>query len=182
MSSTLNRRDLFKSFGALAFGSAALQLTAGEPGAPVFFSKPDFALLDTLTELIVPTDEHSPGAHAAGVAAYIDDFVARSIEPSDKTSWTKGLAAVNSLSQELNGVPFMQASKQQQIAVLRRMSQREESEKEGQDDPPSDAEKFWGQLKETTAFGYYTSSIGIHQDINYKGNVILEQFVGYDAT
>jgi hypothetical protein len=28
-------------------------------------------------------------------------------------------------------------------------------------------------------FAYYTTSIGIHQEINYKGNVLLDKFVGY---
>lgn len=44
------------------------------------------------------------------------------------------------------------------------------------------AEKFFTQLKQTTAAAYYSSKIGIHQDINYLGNVYLKQFVGYDAT
>jgi hypothetical protein len=43
-------------------------------------------------------------------------------------------------------------------------------------------QKFWGQLKQSTAFAYYSSKIGIHQDMNYKGNVYLKEFVGYDAT
>lgn len=171
----LNRRDLFKTFTALAFAPAALQLTAGEPNAPLFFSKPDFALLDALTEMIIPADDHSPGAQAAGVAPYIDGFVARSIDPDEKKSWTKGLALLNSLSMEMNQAPFSSAKPEQQVAVLKSMAKNEK-------DPTTDAEKFWGQLKQTTAFAYYTSSIGIHQEINYKGNVILEQFVGYDAT
>jgi len=36
-----------------------------------------------------------------------------------------------------------------------------------------------GQLKQTTAFAYYSSSIGIHKEMEYKGNVFLNQFVGY---
>jgi Gluconate 2-dehydrogenase subunit 3 len=175
MNTDLNRRDLFKSLGAVALGSATLQLTAGEPNAPLFFGKPDFQLLDTLTEIIIPTDSHSPGARAAGVATYIDSFVARSIDPEEKTSWTKGLALVNSLSQQMNQTSFNDAKPDQQVKVLKSIAVNEEH-------PATDAEKFWGQLKETTAFVYYTSSIGIHEDMNYKGNVPLEQFVGFDAT
>lgn len=179
MSTGLNRRDLFRTFGAAigsaALGSVALQLTAGEPNAPLFFSQPDFALLDTLTEMIIPADDHSPGAHAAGVAAYIDKSVAESIDPDDKKEWTKGLALVNALSLKMNQSPFSAANREQQVAVLKSMCANE-------DHPTTEAERFWGQLKETTAFAYYTTSIGIHQDINYKGNVILEHFVGYEAT
>lgn len=169
------RRDLLKSLGLLATGPAVLQLAAAEPGAPKFFSKPDFEMLDQLTEIIIPADDHSPGAHAAGVAAYIDEFVARSFLPEEKTEWTKGLAATNSLCQELHHKPWAQASDKQRADVLKHMSRAE-------DHPKSDAEKFWGQLKQTTAWAYYTSKVGIHDDIDYKGNVILEQFAGYEVT
>ena len=166
MDNALNRRDLMRAMTAVAF--TTLQLPAAEPNAPLFFTKDEFALLDTLTEILIPTDEHSPGAHAAGVAAYIDRTVAEAFLPEDKSSWRKGLAAVNGLSQSLHAKPFLRTSAKQQAKLLERM----ESEKQ----------PFFGQLKETTVFAYYTSSIGIHQETNYKGNVILEQFVGYDAT
>lgn len=43
-----------------------------EGKAPLFFTKQEFALVDELTELIIPADDHSPGARAAQVAGYID--------------------------------------------------------------------------------------------------------------
>ncbi len=98
MSSELNRRDLLKLLSAATF-SAPLALAAPQPGAPLFFTKDEFLLLDTLTELVIPADDHSPGAHGAGVAAYIDKNVAEAFMPEDKTSWQKGLASVNQLAQ-----------------------------------------------------------------------------------
>ncbi|HEX4750974.1 MAG TPA: gluconate 2-dehydrogenase subunit 3 family protein [Bryobacteraceae bacterium] len=169
----LNRRDLFKVLGITAF--ATLQLPAAEPGAPLFFSKDEFVLLDTLTELIIPADDHSPGAHDAGVATFIDRSVAEAYLPEDKTSWRKGLAAINELSQSMNGGPFVKSSKAQQVDLLKTIAGAEK-------EPQTDPEKFFTQLKETTAFAYYSSSIGIHQDMEYKGNVILDKFVGYEAT
>lgn len=170
MPDTVTRRDLFRGAALLAF--TTLQLPAAEAGAPLFFTKDEFALLDALTELIVPADDHSPGAHEAAVAPYIDKTVAEAFDPDEKSSWRKGLACVNDLSQKSNGKPFLQASKKQQIAVLTEMSKNEFQAK-------TDPEKFFGQLKETTAATYYSTSIGIHQEMNYKGNVVLEQFVGY---
>lgn len=172
MEAALHRRDLLKILGA-AF--ATLQLPAAEPGAPLFFTNDEFALLDTLTEMIIPADDHSPGAHAAGVATLIDRTVAEAYLPEDKTSWRKGLAAINDLSQNMNGGPFLKASKAQQIDLLKTIAAAER-------EPKSEAEKFFTQAKETTAFAYYTSSIGIHEEMNYKGNVILDKFVGYEAT
>lgn len=173
MEPVLNRRDLFKVLTAAAF--TTLQLPAAEPGAPLFFTKDEFALLDALTDLIIPTDDHSPGAHDAGVAPLIDRTVAEAFRAEDKDSWRKGLAAMNELSQSTCQCLFLQANKEQQTGMLSKLAAKEKH-------PETEAEKFFTQLKETTAFGYYSSSIGIHQEINYKGNVLLEQFVGYDAT
>jgi gluconate 2-dehydrogenase gamma chain len=167
----LNRRDLLKALTATA---VALQLPAAEPNAPLFFTKDEFALLDALTEMIVPADDHSPGAHEAGVAAYIDRTVAEAFASEEKTSWRKGLATINELSTSLNGKPFLQATKQQQVALLTKIAAAEK-------DPKTEGERFFTQLKQTTAFTYYSSKIGIHEEMNYKGNVLLTQFVGYDA-
>ncbi len=148
----MQRRDLLK----LLIGTAALQLTAAEPGAPLYFSKAEFAALDELTEMIIPADDHSPGAREAQAAAYIDKTVAEAFLPEDKTSWRKGLA------------PFVPLSKAQRLTLLTELAAK--------DDP------FFGQLKESTAYAYYTSKVGIHQDIQYLGNVIQIEFAGYDAT
>lgn len=173
METALNRRDLIKLFSAAAF--TTLQLPAAEPGAPLFFSKDEFALLDTLTELIIPADDHSPGAHEAGVAVIIDRTVAEAFLPEDKTSWRHGLASINDLSQKMNSATFLKCSKEQQTNLLKTISAPE-------DTPKTEPEKFFTQLKQTTAFAYYSSSIGIHQDMEYKGNCILDKFVGYEAT
>lgn len=186
MSSDFSRRDLLKLLSAGAL-SAPLALSAPEPGAPLFFTKDEFLLLDTLTELVVPADDHSPGAHGAGIAAYIDKSVAEAFMPEDKTSWQKGLASVNQLSQSMYDKPFMQVTKEQQVAILQKMStsedakQADKAQAEGDSGKRGEArpEQFFGQLKNTTAAVYYSSYIGIHKEIEYKGNVILEQFVGY---
>ncbi len=169
----LHRRDLLKALSAAAF--TTLQLPAADPNAPLFFTPKEFATLDALTELIIPADDHSPGAHEAGVAAYIDRTVAEAFLPENKTSWRKGLAVIDQEASAMYHRPFMEAGKDQQTKLLHKLAKAEH-------DPKSDAEKFFTQLKETTAFAYYSSSIGIHQDMDYKGNVLLDKFVGYDAT
>jgi hypothetical protein len=168
MPGAINRRELVQLFAGAAL---ALQLPAADPSAPLFFTKEEFALLDQLTELIIPTDDRSPGAKAAGVAAYIDRSTAEAVDPADRTSWRNGLKAVDKLSTQLHGESFLTASLEQQIATITKMSANEKK-------PITLEEKFFTQLKQSTAFAYYTSRIGIHQDINYKGNVILQEFVG----
>jgi hypothetical protein len=174
MDSHLHRRELLKVLGAAAF-AAPLQLAAADPGAPLFFTKDEFALLDHLTELLVPTDDHSPGAHQAGVAAYIDRFVAEAFLPEEKASWRNGLASIDALSRSTSEQSFLKTSRHQQIALLTRLAANENNAKTA-------SEKFFTQLKQTTAFAYYTSKIGIHSEMGYLGNVLLDKFVGYEVT
>ena len=37
------------------------------------------------------------------------------------------------------------------------------------------------ELKDWTARGYYTSSIGIHDEMEYKGNTMQDEFAGIDV-
>jgi gluconate 2-dehydrogenase subunit 3-like protein len=144
-------------------GAAVLQLTAAQPGAPLYFSKEEFAALDELTEMIIPADDHSPGAHEAGVASFIDKTVAEAFLPEEKESWRKGLA------------PFLPLNTAQRLDLLSTLAAKEHN-------PQTDAARFFGQLKGSTAYAYYTSSVGIHQDIQYIGNVVQEQFSGYEVS
>jgi gluconate 2-dehydrogenase gamma chain len=170
----LSRRELIQLTAAAAVaGATASSVLASEP-APKFFSKDEFAMVDELSELIIPADEHSPGARAAQVAAYIDGRLAESFEEEPKRRWHEGLARINSLSQEIHGEPFMQVTLEQREALLTRIAKHEEK-------PETPEEHFFRELKARTARAYYTSKIGIHQEMEYKGNVLLQEFVGYEV-
>src|SRR5947207_16005000 len=107
----LTRRELIK-LGATA--AIATSLMGLEPGlllaaqgkAPLFFTKEEFALVDELTEMIIPKDDHSPGAKAALVAGYIDFRLSESFDEQPKTMWRDGLKLIDQLSQEMHGKPF----------------------------------------------------------------------------
>lgn len=147
---------------------------ASQSKAPLFFTKEEFAVVDELSEMIIPTDDHSPGARAAGVAAYIDQRLAESFEEQPRQDWRAGLKLIETLSQEMHGRPFLQATPEQRILLLTRISQNEMN-------PTKPEETFFRELKTRTAHAYYTSKIGIHTEMEYKGNTYLKQFVGYDA-
>ena len=52
------------------------------PSAPKFFTRAQYALVDELTEILIPADEHSGGARAAGVVTYIDSGWPKRSSPS----------------------------------------------------------------------------------------------------
>lgn len=170
----LTRRELIQLTAAAAVAGATVPSGLASEPAPKFFTKDEFAMVDELSELIIPTDDHSPGARAAQVAAYIDGRLAESFEDEPKKRWREGLARINSLSAEMHGQPFMQATPEQRLALLTRIAKNEEK-------PETPEDHFFQEMKGRIARAYYTSKVGIHQDMEYKGNVLLQEFVGYEA-
>jgi hypothetical protein len=124
-----------------------------------FFSSEENELADQVMEMIIPADHHSPGAHAAQVSLFADRMVATS-DATVKARWRRGLR----LLQE-------EASHSSLQAALAKAALHE-----GQ--PQTQLERFFGTLKDMTVNGYYTSSIGIHQDLQYQGNTYLASFPG----
>lgn len=177
----LTRREIIK-LGAGASIAAAITTQVGTAVANtgqgknlLFFTKEEFALVDELTELIIPADDHSPGARAAMVADYIDFSLSESVDEPPRIMWRNGLKLIDQISEEMHGKPFLSATPEQRIALLTRISKNEGK-------PVAPEEQFFRELKSRTAHAYYTSKIGIHNEMEYKGNVSLKEFAGYDAT
>jgi glucoside 3-dehydrogenase (cytochrome c) hitch-hiker subunit len=165
----INRREAIQLAAAAAITAPLVGQTP-----PRFFTPAEFALVDELTEMIIPADAHSPGAHAAGVAAYLDFRLSESPDADWQKTWREGLKGVDALSKEMNDAAFLDATPAQRTAVLTAMSKNEEA-------PVTPSDEFFRELKESTARAYYTSKIGIHQEIEYKGNVMLQEFAGYEV-
>ncbi len=177
----LTRREMIKLGTSAVIAVAITGLDANalaeatQGKAPLFFTKEEFALVDEITELIIPADGHSLGARAAQVADYIDFRLSESFEEQPKTLWHDGLKLIERLSQEMHGKSFLESSPEQRIALLTRISANEMQ-------PSKPEEFFFKELKSRTARAYYSSKIGIHTEMEYKGNISLKEFVGYDAT
>jgi hypothetical protein len=174
----ISRRQLIR-IGAAATVATSLGLGnaagAAQPAAGRFFTPDELALVDELSEMIIPADAQSPGARTAGVAAFIDGRLAEAWEEKDRTDWRQGLALVERLTKETAGQPFLRASGAQRLAILTRMAQNET-------DPQKPEELFFRELKGRVVHAYYTSEIGIKQDMEYKGNSYLAEFVGTDVS
>jgi hypothetical protein len=146
-----------------------------QPKTGRFFTQAEFAMVDELGELIIPADDHSPGARAAKAAEYIDQRLAESPEEEPKREWREGLKLIDQISNEMNGRSLMQSSPEQRIALLERIAQNETN-------PQKPEEKFFVELKSRVAHAYYTSKIGIQNELEYKGNTYLREFVGVDVS
>ena len=174
----LTRRELIETTAAALLATPLLKAVPvmGHPAAPAarFFTAAEYRLVDQLTEMIIPADNVSGGARAAGVAAYLDARLAESLE-KDQAEWRAGLAAVDDLAKSVAGKPFMDAAPSQRLALLTQMAANEAN-------PQTAAERFFREIKQRTVHAYYTSQIGIHDDQQYKGNVYQTgEYSGYDA-
>jgi len=166
-----SRRDLL-----IIAAAAAVPAIAQQPGssAPLFFTPVEFRMVDELTEIIIPADDHSPGARAAKVVGYLDKSLSESFENEPRQKFREGLTTVNTLSRQMHGAAFLDVTPAQRVAVVAKMAQNEK-------EPKKPEEKFFREIKSAAAFAYYSSSIGIHQEMEYKGNTMQNEYAGFDA-
>jgi hypothetical protein len=163
----MERRTALKivSLGALAPAARRSwgQIVNSAPGQDghqlEFFTPEEEKLLDALMELIIPADDHSPGAHAARVSLFADRMVAAS-DAAIQKRWREGLARMRET-----------AARTSLAEALARAAEHE-------DEPQTELEHFFVTLKQMTINGYYTSAIGLHQDLQYQGNTYLAVFPG----
>jgi hypothetical protein len=137
-----------------------MQATPDAPAPPYtlqFFTEDESRLLDQLMEMIIPVDDHSPGAHEAKTNLFADLMVATS-DNAIKKQWQDGIRLIR---EEAKGSSLDDA--------LHRSAANEEN-------PTTDLERFFVLLKQMTVNGYYTSATGIHKDMEYVGNAYLGAF------
>ncbi len=185
----LSRRNLLKIIVGSAGAAVRLPAFNGaipQSGAPVchvapqasrlaartpkFFNPQQVLTLEAVSETIIPADEHSPGPKAARVWEYIDEIIADS-DQKTKTLWTEGLAALDKMAELDHSRKFGECTSEQQTALLEKISKDEEH-------PTRLEEQFFVAMKKATVAGYYTSAIGIREELEYQGNVAQAEFVG----
>jgi hypothetical protein len=179
---SVTRREAMKAFAA-GLGAATLSEAAWAQALAVrdraateaasglkFLTPAQHRLVDVLSERIIPADERSPGASAAKVADFID-LLLTGAGDEEQATWREGLTALDTLASSRFKRTFVACTADQQVAMLTEISAREF-------DPRTPLERLFSLLKERTLQGYYTSEIGIHQELRYKGNKFITEFVG----
>jgi hypothetical protein len=128
-----------------------------------------------LTELIIPDTgpaPGTPGAKAARVNRFIDT-VLHDAQPADVSAFMRGLGWIDGTSHALFGKDFLDANPADQTALLTRIS------KEGNPDGVNaTGTDFFQAIKVMTINGYYTSEIGLRQELGDNGQLFLPQFPG----
>jgi len=135
-------------------GNATLHIKPPEY-RPQFFSPSEYAMIERLSEIIIPSDQ-TPGAKEAGVAEFIDFMVAH--DPQQQYPFRTGLVWLNSHSERLHGKRFLELTPAQQLSVLEPLGFKEKAR-------PSEelGRKFFTVMREYTVTGFYTSEIGFKE-------------------
>ena len=189
MSEPYSRRDLLRHIGvSLAIGSAGEavlsaqdaqhvhQMVAQETAqkghyTPKGLNAHEYATLQRLSDLIIPADEHSQGALAAGAADFIDFLCSGSDEM--QRIYTGGIAWLDeAMAHRHDGKNFLQATPAQQTALLDRIAYRESRNDDPSLGPGID---FFTWARKMVADAYYTSPIGT-KELGYMGNTGMAHF------
>ena len=185
---TYDRRDLIKSMAVSLSVPALAQLSAGElvalghrvHGAMPAQSSPSLTVLtqhqgatvDRISELILPETD-TAGASAAKVYLFIDRMLDGWFPESAKQRYLEGLAGVDRNSDSRYGKRFVELEPEQQTAQLEAL----EAEAADVSGPRSfsignaqrlDAAHFWTVTKWLTLYGYFTSEVGMKQELGYR--------------
>jgi glucoside 3-dehydrogenase (cytochrome c) hitch-hiker subunit len=162
-------------------------------------------LVTTVSELIIPATD-TPGATAAQVNRYIDGVLADA-KPADRDAFLQGLAWLDARSEQRSGKGFVNIPPEQQIELLKTLDAAASLEPSSdalfrpagtgpelvgaapgtgtantprpaitpEDRPGVDV---YRALKAMTCAGYYSSEIGVLQEIGDDGQLFLAEFKG----
>jgi gluconate 2-dehydrogenase subunit 3-like protein len=136
---------------------------------PQFFSPSEYATLERLTELIIPSDG-KPGAREAGVAEFVDFMV--SAEKDVQYRFRYGLDWLDAHAKSLDGKTFMELSAGEETEVLEHLAYKEKH-RSGEED----GREFFQLVRRYTTMGFYTSRIGMEQ-LDYPGLRLYSESIG----
>lgn len=156
----------FPGFQRWAFAcghvGAAKPASQPVPGAylPQFFTSEEYATVERLTELIIPSDG-TPGAREAGVSEFVDFMIFS--DPGAQYQFRYGLIWLDAHSEKLRGRPFRDLEDADQSDILQHLAYKDQY-RDGEDE----GRQFFRSLRELTLMGFYTSRIGL-EELDFPG-------------
>lgn len=177
----MTRRDMLHAIGSAAT-IAGVSETAAAQTQPLpayqrkIFDDPEWHTVGTLCDLIIPADERSGSATAAGVPEFIDDWLDfRKQQDGDDRLAAEilgGLAWLDQESQRLFGKAFAAAPPGDQKQILDRIAWPGRA-------APEDRRwaAFFSQFRDLTVSGFFSSKMGV-ADLPYLGNQAVMEWKG----
>ena len=181
----MDRRDVMKLLGAASLAAIGLASpdvaraadyasTALQQGAPaykpIFFTKAEWPMVRTLSDLVIPRDARSGSATDAGVPEFMD-FIMSDFKWNQK--WMReGLRWLNGECTRRFKRGFVACTPEQQKLLLNDIAFPKKA--------PAALKtgvEFFTKFRDLTATGFWSSRIG-YKDIGYMGNTIVPVWEG----
>ncbi len=177
----MHRREMLRLLSATAIGPIVspdlfAMLRQAQPSSDYrlqSLNEPQNETVVAMIDVMIPATD-TPGAKAARVNEFIDVILTSWATPAERDRFLTGLAAVDTLSRTLYSKSFVEASAEQQTALLRAM----DDAVDWAHDPDSNDDfdgaidydarlrgEFFRVFKKLTLHGYYTSEIGFTQEL-----------------
>ena len=155
-------------------GLAATTLTAGQASSewrPQFLSAHQNDTVVTVTELIIPETD-TPGAKAVNVNRFIDTVLADA-PTAEQDNFVAGLEWLDARSLELFGSAFVEATDAEQAAILTIIASPN-----NQTSGDRSGVEFFDAVKRLTITGYYTSEVGMREELGDDGTLRFDEKLG----
>jgi gluconate 2-dehydrogenase gamma chain len=152
---------------------AAQSAMAAQAWTPAVFTARQNDAVIALTELIIPATD-TPGAQAALVNRFIDRVLADA-PAAQREAFLRGLAWVDATSRAAFGQDIAAAGVDRQTALFTRLA--DEGNHAAADAP---GVEFFHAIKSMTISGYYSTEIGLRQELGDDGVMMVAEFHGCD--
>ncbi len=190
----MNRRDALQALaasaatpllGASSFemlveaGHAVRQTMAGSAATLRALSPDEATSVGTLAEIIIPATD-TPGAREAGVTEFIDTLLADWMLDAEREAFLTGLADLDTRARTAHGAAFAECSDTQQVELVTAMDAEVaellaadraalyDAYSVGNRSTRTAPSHFFYQMKRWTLVGYYTSEIGMVEELRHN--------------
>jgi hypothetical protein len=177
----ISRRGVFQIIGSVPAAAALVGQAASAASAPYqrkVFDDRQWRTVHVLCDLIIPADEVSGSATAAGVPEFIDDWLDfRNREDRNQNFTAQILGGLQWLDLESNRLfqtGFASASSDQQKQILDRIAWPARAA--AGDHPWA---TFFSKFRDLTVSGFFSSKAGV-ADLPYLGNRAIAHWNGCD--
>jgi gluconate 2-dehydrogenase gamma chain len=153
-----------------AHAAQATPARAATPFRPKFFTRHEYATVNVLVDLIIPKDERSGGATAAGVPQFMDFMMVD--QPARQIAMRGGLAWIDRECVSRFDKTFLACTAAERTQVLDDISWPHKARPE-----LSHGVAFFNSFRDLTASGFFTSKMGI-EDLQYIGNRFVPEWTG----
>jgi hypothetical protein len=159
----LNRRSLILGAVFLVGGVAALTrftrgdgTDAGTDTGPVFSSE-QFALLEQVSEVIIPATD-TPGAIGAGVPEFIRTVLGEWGSSQTRATITGVLESIDKQAWGRHGAGFLELPAERRTSLMRALDEAAVARED----------VAWSRFKQLVLVGYYHSEVGATQELRYE--------------